>query len=98
MFKLSKIIAVLAVLAEQTATQVDDELVDVLRAIDEEGLLGSWFKGRMDADATPEGTLRLMADPPAEITEAFKARGIDFQRVLELLPVIITIVRTLAGK
>lgn len=86
--RLAAMLGFLRRLAELTPTKVDDAAVELGEAIVEDETIGRWFRG-VQATAGPDGTLQLMGEPPVEVVEAFKARGFDFSRVLEMLPLLI---------
>lgn len=71
------IIVAVAWLAARTETKLDDAAVDFLKAVKDDPFIASWFKGQVDyADSKPAGTLSLVAEPPAEIVEAIREKGI----------------------
>lgn len=96
---LGKAIGLLRLLAAQTATKVDDQAVDLLDAINESPKLREWFdKVLQTAPADPTtGTLSITAEPPAEIVQELRDRKIEWSKLVEYLPVLIQIIRTLAG-
>jgi hypothetical protein len=86
----------LASLADSTElTKVDDEAVDVARAIVEEEVLFDWFFARGEAAA--DGTLSLESPTP-EILAVMERRKIDFAKLLEIATTLWTLYRTFSGK
>ena len=89
---LEHLINFLGLLAQQTATKVDDEAVELLKAIHEDPAVRDWFSGVVDA-YPDDGRLPLI-EAPAEVQASLAARGFDWQKVLEALPILIALVRT----
>jgi dTDP-4-dehydrorhamnose reductase len=71
------LIAAAAWLAARTDTKVDDALVELIKAIREDATVQAWFGAQVEyAETQPPGTLSFTAEPPAEVVEALRQRGI----------------------
>lgn len=81
-------------LAKTTPTKIDDEAVDVGRAIVEEGVLLDWFFANPTA---ADGTMNFVAATP-EVQAVLDRRKIDFGRLVEVATMLWGIYRTFAGK
>jgi hypothetical protein len=92
---LSYLLNGLAELAKATTTKIDDEAVDVGRAILAEGVLLDWFYGKVTA---PDGTLALEAGPSPEVLSVLSARNIDWEKFLSAATTLISLFRMFAGK
>ncbi|MBW3599413.1 MAG: hypothetical protein KY475_19350 [Planctomycetes bacterium] len=82
----------------QTATRVDDELLDLLEAIRDDPTLRTWIGGKL---LQPPGALAIETQPSSPVAAALAARRIDWTKLLSYLPQIIEIlqlVRALAGR
>lgn len=93
---LLKALAVLKVLATLTATKVDDEIVGLLEMIAAEPSIIRWFEEAvLPADAA--GILSVADAPPEAIREAVERRKIEWAKLLQHLPALIAIFKSLAG-
>lgn len=84
-----------AIFASHTSTKLDDALLVVLDAILADGTLFGWFESTVEADES--GTLSVMTDAPVALQGALQARGIDWAKLVELLPVILSLIKSLRG-
>lgn len=81
--------------AEATDTKVDDEAVDVARAIVDEEVLFDWVFGRIQA--SDDNTLSIEAGPPVAIQAVLERRKIDWAKLAEVATTLITIYRMFRG-
>ena len=80
--------------AEATLTHIDDEAVDIGRAIVEEELLFDWFFARATAD---DGALSIEAGPPVALQAVLERRKIDWAKLAEVATTLITLYRMFRG-
>lgn len=92
---LSRSLGLLALLAAQTKTTIDDEVVALLQAIHDSPALLDWFQSKLAADAS--GVLSIETDPPEALVEEVRERKINWARLVELLPVLLQVAKTFAG-
>ncbi len=89
---------VLAAIATVTPIRSDDALVVLFdAAIDDAELLGFIRQAEEDHDA---GRLSLSTSPPVALQESAQAlerRGVDWARLIEMLPSIIALIKSLRG-
>lgn len=94
-FILTKASAFFAVIAPMTPIKTDDELPALIDAIRSDAILFGWLEAKVAADEA--GVLQMEAGPSEEMTLALNARGIDWAKLIQYLPAIIAIVKTLRG-
>ena len=91
---LIKALAVLKVLATLTATKLDDEIVALLEMIAAEPEIIRWIETLVQAEEA--GAMMAASDePPQAIAAAIERRKIDWAKLLQHLPAIIAIFKTL---
>lgn len=95
---LLKSLGFLKTLAQLTETKVDDEIVELLDAIAESPALLDWIKGLLDVGLDEAGQLSLVGEPPEAVALALKERKIDWAKLLEKLPAIISLFMMLSDK
>lgn len=93
---LVKLRAILAALAPLTATKLDDSAIAVIDAILHDGTLFGWFSGKVREDDL-HGKLALESQPPVALQAVLEQRQIDWARLLEWLPHIVTLIKILRG-
>lgn len=80
--------------AKLTATTFDDMAVEVFRAALDNVAIAAWLESLFHADAETRVSLAAGASP--EVQAAFAARGIDWQKLIEMLPTILKIISLFA--
>lgn len=80
--------------AALTATQIDDAVVQVFKAAIDNPTIAAWIDSLFQADAADRMTMACAASP--EVQEAFAAKGIDWQKVVALLPTVLKIIALFA--
>lgn len=80
--------------AKLTATTFDDMAVQVFKAALDNVAIAAWLESLFHADAEQRVALAAGASP--EVQAAFEARGIDWKKVVELLPTILKLIALFA--
>lgn len=88
---LTKLRNVLAAVAPITPLKTDDELVVFIDAILADAELFGFVAKKVDDHNS--GTLQLTAAPPSNVAQALERHKIDWARLVELLPTLITVVK-----
>ena len=86
---------VLSFLAGRTATQLDDNIVALLGAIADSPVLLDWLESKFNAQQ--EGVLSIESEPTEAIALELGKRGIDWSKLVALLPVIVELFGKFAG-
>ena len=79
--------------AEQTETQIDDELVDLLEAIRNDPFAREWFGARFDLH--DRGLYLSEGEPSDETRLAFTAAGIPWGTLIARLPELLALAKQL---
>jgi hypothetical protein len=87
---LTKIRAFLAFVSPVTPIKTDDALVTVIDALLADADLFGWFQRKVEDHNN--GTLQLESDPPVALQVSLEARAIDWNKLLELVPVLIQLI------
>jgi hypothetical protein len=97
---LGRSIGLLSLLAQQTTTKVDDELVALMDAIYNSPKLMDWFATKFaeSEKAGGVGVLSIEAGPPETLVEEIRLRDIDWAKMAQHASTIIAIVKLLSGK
>jgi hypothetical protein len=92
---LSKVRAFLVAAAPLTPIKSDDAAIVVIDALLHDGRLFGWFGTKVAED--DNGVLSLESTPPVALQVVLEQRQIDWAKLLEFLPTIITLVRMFRG-
>lgn len=85
---------VLGILKDQTATTLDNELYDLLAAIDDSPALKSWLASKIGQQQN--GVLSIESDPPEALVLEVRERRIDWSKLVAMLPTIIQLLGAFA--
>ena len=92
---LEKARSFLAALAPITPIKSDDALVVVIDALLADAGLFGWFEGKV-ADNVG-GVLSLESTPPIALQVTLEARKIDWAKLIEMVPTIISLLKLFRG-
>lgn len=85
----------LGLLKDKTATKVDDELFDLVVAIDDSPKLKEWVAKKFEAQAA--GVLSIESEPTEELALELRERKIEWAKLIQYLPVLLQVLKTFAG-